>query len=110
MRFAQSLIFDDTVVIDDEMVLCLDDAADTLRFTRIVEEELPIDPDATSFYDLGEAPVSKRYVGRSLARHQKLCVARQEADALREAFDEGWDVAPELAFVECQLARLEEQS
>ena len=110
MRHAQSLIFDDTIVIDYDTTLCLDDAADTLRFVRVIEEELPIDPDATSFYDLGEAPVSKRYVGRSVARHQKLCIARQEASALREAFDAGWDVAPELAFVECRLARLEERS
>jgi hypothetical protein len=36
-----------------------DDAADTLRFTRLdLDDEVPSDPDATSIYDLraAEAP------------------------------------------------------
>jgi len=81
-----------------------DDAADTLRFRRF-EEEVPA-PDATSIYDLRDAP-APRYVGRSPARRRMIRATRQGIAGLRDAIAAGWDVGPELAHEERRLAALE---
>lgn len=88
----------------------LDDAADTLRFTRFVEEEIPADPDATSIYDLGQLAPTPRYVGRSAPATRRLIRATQQGIVgLREALAAGWDVGPELAHEQRRLAQLEGQ-
>jgi hypothetical protein len=75
------------------------DAADTLRFTRV-------GPDATSIYDLRSAP-SPRYVGRSAARRSLIWAMRKDIAGLRDLIVAGWDVGPELAHEERRLAALE---
>jgi len=86
-----------------------DDAADTLRFTRIdFIDEAPTDPDATSIYDIDTAPV--RHVGqsrRTMARRRMIRATRQDIAGLRDAIKAGWDVGPELAHEERRLAALE---
>jgi hypothetical protein len=79
-----------------------DDAADTHRFRRF---DIPIDPDATSIYDLRAAP-PPRYVGRSWIRRRRIHDTQQEIDGLRDAIASGWDVGPELAYQERRLATL----
>jgi hypothetical protein len=88
----------DTLISDDVDLLDIDEAADTMRFYRI-------DPDATGIYDLDAAPMV--YVGRSAMHRRKIRDTQQEIVALRAAIAAGWDVVPELAFVEQQLAHLE---
>jgi len=88
--------FDDTSTIDD--------AADTLRFSRALDA--PADPDATSIYDLRGVP-APRYVGRSAVRRRRLIRAtRQDIAGLRAAISAGWDVGPELAHEERRLSAL----
>jgi hypothetical protein len=82
-----------------------DDAADTLRFRPILDADVPLDPDATSIYDLRPAP-PPRYVGRSAARRRQIRATRQDIAGLRDAIDAGWDVGPELAHEERRLAAL----
>lgn len=87
----------------------IDDAADTLRFTRLdFDAEAPGDPDATSIYDLRAAP-PPRYVGRDHAanRRRRIRAIRRDIDGLRDAIAAGWDVGPELAHEERRLAMLE---
>ena len=94
----------------------LDDAADTLRFGRpAFDFEAPIDPDATSIYDLTPTPV--HYVGRSTAltrtvarRRRQIRDTRENVLRLRAALAAGWDIAPELAHEERSLIVLETQS
>lgn len=81
----------------------IDDAADTLRFTRF--DEVPTDPDATSIYDLTPAPA--RHVSRSPRRRRQLRDTRENILRLREALAQGWDIGPELAHEQRRLARLE---
>ncbi len=88
------------------------------RFNTFLDAELPIafdadfegatDPDATSIYVL-EPEVTAHYVGqspRAAARRRQIRATRQDIEGLREAFDEGWDVGPELAHEERRLAAL----
>ena len=89
----------------------IDDAADTLRFTRInFVDEAPTDPDATSIYDLTPTPVTARYVGSSPRRRRQLRDTRENVLRLRDALANGWDIGPELAYEERQLAALEAAS
>jgi len=91
--------------IDDTDLI--DDAADTLRFVRLdFDFEAPTDPDATSIYDLTPTPVS--YIGRerSPRRRRQIRDTRENVLRLREALAAGWDIAPELAYEECQLSAL----
>ena len=88
----------------------IDDAADTLRFTRF--DEVPTDPDATSIYDLTPTPMP--YVGRSnvtthvaTRRRRQLRDTRENILRLREAIAQGWDIGPELAHEQRRLATLE---
>ncbi len=82
----------------------IDDAADTLRFTRFdFDSELPTDPDATSIYDLAPTPVPVRTSPR---RRRQLRDTRENVVRLREALAAGWDIAPELAHEERRLAVL----
>lgn len=83
-----------------------DDAADTLRFRPNLSFEAPTDPDATSIYDLRDAPPS-RYAGRSVARRRQIRATNQDIAGLRDAIEAGWDVGPELAHEERRLAALE---
>jgi hypothetical protein len=90
-----------------------DDAADTLRMKRFdFDLDAPTDPDATSIYDLNgfdEVTTARHYVGHSRpsARRRQIRDTRENVLRLREAIAAGWDVAPELAFEERQLAVLE---
>jgi hypothetical protein len=85
----------------------IDDAADTLPFGRFdFNTEASTDPDATSIYDLREAPPS-RYAARFAARRGQIREARQNIAGLRDALGEGWDVGPELAHEQQRLAALE---
>lgn len=93
----------------------LDDAADTLRFTRFdfgdetrldFADETPTDPDATSIWDI-TTPVLARAPRVSARRRRQIRDTRENILRLREALASGWDVAPELAFEERQLAVLE---
>jgi hypothetical protein len=86
--------------------MTLDDAADTLRMRRF-DFETPIDPDATSIYDLTPTPVPARYVGSSPRRRRQLRNTRENVLRLRAALAAGWDIAPELAHEERCLAALE---
>jgi hypothetical protein len=89
------------VIVDDD----LDDAADTLRFVRL-DLDGDTDPDVTSIYDFSAA--RRRHVGRSVARRLRLVrETRQNVARLREALASGWDIGPELAHEERQLAALE---
>jgi hypothetical protein len=94
----------------------LDDAADTLRFGRpAFDFEAPTDPDATSIYDITPiTPTPVHYVGRSTAltrtvarRRRQIRDTRENVLRLRAALAAGWDIAPELAHEERQLAALE---
>ena len=86
----------------------IDDAADTLRFTRPdFAFEAPTDPDATSIYDLTPTPVPARYVGSSPRRRRQIRDTRENILRLREALAAGWDIAPELAHEQRRLAALE---
>ena len=88
----------------------IDDAADTLRFIRFsfdFEDNAPTDPDATSIYDLTPTPVPPRYVGSSPRRRRQIRDTRENLLRLRAALAEGWDIGPELAHEERQLAALE---
>lgn len=90
----------------------LDDAADTLRFTRFDFDFEAADSEATSIYDLRDfdAQVSLGNVGPSKAttiRRRRIRDTRENLLRLREALAAGWDVAPELAYEERQLAALE---
>ena len=89
----------------DDSDFC-DDAADTLRFGFSFDFEAPTDPDATSIYDLRDAPPS-RYAGRSVARRRQIRATNQDIAGLRDAIEAGWDVGPELAHEERRLAALE---
>lgn len=92
--------------IDDTLDDTLDDAADTLRFVRPnFAFEAPMDPDATSIYDL--TPTPARYMGRSPRRRRQIRDTRENVLRLREAFADGWDIGPELAHEQCRLAALE---
>ncbi len=71
----------------------VDDAADTLRFSRV-------SAGATSIYDLTSFETAARHRG-------KIREARQDVAGLREALTAGWDVGPELAHEERRLAALE---
>jgi hypothetical protein len=71
----------------------IDEAADTLRFVRF-----DTDPDATSCYVLDE---------RVVACCRLIGTTRHDVARLREAIASGWDVGPELAHEERQLATLE---
>lgn len=105
-----TLNFDSILVVDYDLGL-LDDAADTLRFRCLVVEEDPVDPDATSSYDLGAIALVPRYVGRSHASALKRLIrtTKQGIASLREALIDGWDVGPELAHEQRRLSLLEEQ-
>ena len=90
----------------------IDDAADTLRFVRAdllatvgedFDFDAPTDPDATSIWDLAPTPVPTI----SPRRRRQIRDTRENILRLREALAAGWDVAPELAFEERQLAALE---
>ena len=85
--------------------MTIDDAADTLRMRRF-DFEAPIDPDATSIYDLRPAPPPPRYVGSSPRRRRQLRDTRENVLRLREALAAGWDIAPELAHEERCLSSL----
>jgi hypothetical protein len=81
-----------------------DDASDTLRDMKAFSSEAPTDPDATSIYDLNTfVPV----VRRSPRRRRQIRDTRENVLRLREAISKGWDVLPELAYEEQQLALLE---
>ena len=104
-----------------------DDAADTLRFTRLdLDFDGPTDPDATSIWDVAsemehettrlyaldaaDTAVTTRYIGRdrrSVARRRMIRATRQDIAGLRDAIAAGWDVGPELAHEERRLAALE---
>lgn len=87
-----------------------DDAAVTLRFVRpAFDIDVPLDPDATSIYDLGSAPPAPRYVGRThpTARRRLIRATRRDIAGLRDALAAGWDVGPELAHEQRRLAALE---
>lgn len=75
-----------------------DEAADTLRFVRI-------DPDATSIYDI--TPLHARRLDHAVVRRRLIRATRQDVARLREAVAAGWDIGPELAYEERQLAALE---
>jgi hypothetical protein len=92
------------------------DAADTLRFSPIdlFDFEPPTDPDMTAIYDLSTATaqLSVGYVGQStasLTRRRQIRSTRQLIEGLRDAIAEGWDVGPELVYAERQLAALKAQ-
>lgn len=86
----------------------LDDAADTLRFRRDFnfDDEAPTDPDATSIWDIA-TPVMAHAPRRTAERRRKIRDTRENILRLQEALAAGWDVAPELAYEERQLAVLE---
>jgi hypothetical protein len=86
----------------------LDDAADTLRFRPNFnfDDEAPTDPDATSIWDI-TTPVLARPPRVATRRRRQIRDTRENILRLREALAAGWDVAPELAFEERQLAALE---
>lgn len=95
------------VVGDDDADL--DDAADTLRFERVVDfDDTPTDPDATSFYDLSPPPPICLGIQRASARRRRqIRDTRENVRRLREALAAGWDIAPELAHEEQRLCALE---
>jgi hypothetical protein len=95
------------------------DAADTLRMTPsdyAFDCEGPTVPDATSLlatneepiYDLNPTPVQHVRRSRSAVRRRRqLRDTRENVLRLREALAAGWDIGPELAHEERQLAALE---
>ena len=86
--------FDDTDFNDT------DEAADTYRFFRL-------DPDATSIYDLTPPAVRRLDNVEIRRRRRQIRATRQDVIRLREALAAGWDIGPELAYEERQLAVLE---
>lgn len=85
-----------------------DDAADTLRFSRgdfAVFDDAPTDPDATSIWDITTPVMTIPRV--SARRRRQIRDTRENVRRLREALAAGWDIAPELAHEEHQLAVLE---
>lgn len=68
----------------------------------------PLDPDATSIYDLRIPPPSP-YAEHDPAAvlRQRIRETRRTVNGLREAYAAGWDIGPELAYEEQVLARLE---
>lgn len=83
----------------------LDDAADTLRFTRF-DDEAPTDPDATSIWDIA-TPVLARAPRAAARRRRQIRDTRENILRLREALAAGWDIGPELSHEERKLAALE---
>ena len=75
----------------------VDDAADTLRMT----------PAFGGDTDLEVTSVYVRRVDRAVARRRMIRATRQDIVRLRDAIGAGWDVGPELAHEEHQLAMLE---
>jgi hypothetical protein len=95
---------------DDYDYDVLDDAADTLRFTRIgavdFDDEAPTDPDQTSIWDI-TTPVMARAPRVAARRRRQIRDTRENILRLRAALAAGWDIAPELAHEERRLAVLE---
>jgi len=69
--------------------------------------DVPMDPDATSIYDLGKLFPTPRVRSGSMLR-RLIRSTRQIVDGLRAALAAGWDVGPELAHEQRRLALLEE--
>jgi hypothetical protein len=89
----------DTKMQINDTDMTLDDAADTLRFCPVFDDDVPFDPDATSIYDLTAAP--------SPRRRRQIRDTHENVLRLREALANGWDIGPELAYEEQRLAALE---
>jgi hypothetical protein len=86
----------------------LDDAADTLRFSRAdfaAFDDDPTDPDATAIWEIATPVLT---IPRASARRRRqIRDTRENIRRLREALAAGWDIAPELAFEQRQLIALE---
>jgi hypothetical protein len=79
-------------------------AADPRRFEALGDPDP--DPDATSIYNLGRAPVPCSV--SSAERRLLIYEIRQDVAGLRAAIAAGWDVGPELEHEQRRLAELEE--